>query len=186
MTSAKWVDRAMIFIDGSNLFRTFKRFRPDIHYSVKKLVNYLAKDRKLVRPYYFGAIRFPPPEGQIKFYDGIRYEGIDVTIRPLKTRSLLCECPKCKHQWDEIAEVEKGVDVALVTKMLAFGFKGTYDVAILVSGDADYIDAVEQIRDLGKRVEIAAFKGAIAPGLRKIADIDGFIALDDIANKIKK
>ena len=186
MTSAKWVDRVMIFIDGSNLFRTFKRFRPDIHYNIRKLVNLLTKDRKLVRPYYFGSIRLPPEAGKIKFYDGIRYEGIDVTTRPLKTRSVACECPKCKHQWNETTEVEKGVDVALVTKMLSFGFKDTYDVAILVSGDADYIDAVEQIRNLGKRVEIAAFKGALAPGLRKIADVDGFIALDDIADKIKK
>jgi len=186
MTTAKWVDRVMIFIDGSNLFRTFKRFRPTVHYSIKKLVTLLTKDRKLVRPYYFGAIRLPPASGQIKFHDEIRYEGIDVTIRPLKTRSLSCECPKCKHQWTRVTEVEKGVDVALVTRMLSFAFKNTYDVAILVSGDADYIDAVEQIRDLGKRVEIVAFKGALAPGLRKIADIDGFTDLDDVVGKIKK
>ena len=186
MTSVKWVDRIMIFIDGSNLFRTFKRFRPDVKYSIKKLVNVLSKDRKLIRPYYFGAIRLPPDGGQIRFYDGIRYEGIDVTTRPLKTRPVQCECPKCKHKWNDTPEVEKGVDVALVTKMLSFGFKNTYDVAILVSGDADYIDAVEQIRNLGKRVEIVAFKGAIAPGLRKIADMDGFTALDDIADQIKK
>lgn len=185
MTDAKWVDRVMIFIDGSNLFHTARRFRPDVKYGIKKLVGQLTKGRKLIRPYYFGAIRLPPDEGQIKFYDGIRYEGIDVTTRPLKIRPLECECPKCKHKWNEKSEVEKGVDVALVTKMLSFGFKDTYDVAILVSGDADYIDAVEQIRNLGKRVEIVAFQGAIAPGLRKIADIDGFTALDDIIDKIK-
>jgi len=186
MVSARWVDRVMIFIDGSNLFRTFKQFRPDIDYSIKKLVNTLIKGRKLIRPYYFGSIRKPPSEGQIKFYNGIRYEGIDVTIRPLKIRTRPCECPKCKNQWAETIEIEKGVDVALITKMLSFGFKDVYDVAILVSGDADYIEAVEQIRDLGKRVEIVSFKGAIAPGLRKIADIDGFTALDDIADRIKK
>jgi len=186
MTSAKWVDRVMIFIDGSNLFRTFKRFRPDIHYNIRKLVGLLTKDRKLVRPYYFGSIRLPPEPGKIKFLDGIKYEGIDVTTRPLKIRPIQCECPECNHQWNETTEVEKGVDVALVTRMLAFGFKNTYDVAILVSGDADYIDAVEQIRDLGKRVEIVAFRGALAPSLRKVADVDGFIALDDIADKIKK
>jgi len=186
MGSEKWVDKVMIFIDGSNLFRTFKQFRPDIDYSIKKLVNILIKGRKLIRPYYFGSIKYPPPEGQIKFYDGIRYEGIDVTTRPLKIRTRPCECPTCKHQWTQTIEIEKGVDVALITKMLSFGFKNAYDVAILVSGDADYIEAVEQIRDLGKRVEIISFKGAIAPGLRKIADIDGFIALDDIADQIKK
>lgn len=185
MTSASFVDRVMIFIDGSNLFRTFKAFRPDVKYSIKKLVDKLMKDRKLIRTYYFGSERLPPTQGQRRFYDAIRYNGIDVTTRPIKIRTHSTQCPKCKHTWDENAEVEKGVDVALVTKMLSFAFKNVYDVAILVSGDADYIGAIEEIRNIGKRVEIVAFKGALAPGLRKIADVDGYVALDDIADQIK-
>lgn len=179
-------DRVMIFIDGSNTFRAFRRFRPDVKYDIRKLIDKLLRGRKLVRPYYFGSERIPPNEGQRKFYDAIRNQGIDVTIRPLKLRSRSTKCPRCKHTWSESAEVEKGVDVALVTKMLSFGFKDVYDVAILVSGDEDYVDAIEQIRDLGKRVEIVAFKGALAPSLRRLADVDGLIYLDDIADDIKR
>ena len=182
--ATQWIDRLMIFIDGSNLFRSFRRNRPDIKYNIKKLVQLLTENRKLIRVYYFGSIRQPPKERQIRFYDGLRYDGIHVTTRPLKIRTKIINCPYEKgRECRQIFEVEKGVDVALVTKMLSFAFKNVYDIAVLVSGDADYIEAVRQIQDLGKRVEIVAFKDAIAPGLRKIAD--RFIALDDIADEIK-
>lgn len=186
MASEKWVDRVMIFIDGSNLFHTFKEFKPDIKYSVKKLVDKLVQGRKLIRAYYFGSEKVPPSEGQTKFYDAIRYEGVDVTTRPIKTRSHTTKCPNCQHIWNETTEVEKGVDVMLVTKMLSFGFRNVYDVAILVSGDGDYVSAVEEIRNLGKRVEIVSFRKSIAPNLRKIADVDGFTALDDTADQISR
>jgi uncharacterized LabA/DUF88 family protein len=185
MTSDKWVDRVMIFIDGSNLFHSFKEFRPGAKYSVKKLIDKLVKGRRLIRAYYFGSEKIPPSQGQTKFYDAIRYEGIDVTTRPIKTRTHKTKCPECEHEWNTTTYVEKGVDVMLVTRMLSFAFKNVYDVAILVSGDEDYVSAVEEIRNLGKRVEIASFMKSISPNLRKIADVAGFTALDEIADDIK-
>ena len=178
-------EKIMIFIDGSNLFRTFKRHRPDIKYSVSKLLEMLVDGRYLIRPYYFTAEQVPPNPSQVRFFDGLRYDGIDVTTRPLKNRSKKIKCPheyvkECEYEY----QVEKGVDVALVTKMLSFGFKNVYETVILVSGDDDFTEAVQQIKDLGKRVEICAFKGSLAPSLRKTAD--KFIALDDIAEKIQK
>lgn len=54
--------------------------------------------------------------------------------------------------------VEKCVDVALATKMLFFAaIPAVYDLAVLVTGDSDFVPVVEAVRNLGKRVLLASF-----------------------------
>ena len=60
---------------------------------------------------------------------------------------------------------EKAVDVKLACDMLMF--RQIYDVAIIVSGDQDYVPAVEIAKDSGKEVFNVAFRkmsGALIPG----------------------
>lgn len=52
---------------------------------------------------------------------------------------------------------EKETDINLATHMLAKGFQNAYDIAILVSGDTDYIKVVETLHNIGKTVVIAHF-----------------------------
>lgn len=51
--------------------------------------------------------------------------------------------------------VEKGTDVNVAVQMLSKGFQNTYDIAILVSGDTDYIPVIETLHHLGKTVILA-------------------------------
>lgn len=51
--------------------------------------------------------------------------------------------------------VEKDTDVNVAVQMLSKGFQNAYDVAILVSGDTDYIPVVETLHHLGKTVILA-------------------------------
>lgn len=53
------------------------------------------------------------------------------------------------------AVVEKGVDVRLATDMVAAAFEDRYDTAILISGDGDFADAVQIVKNQGKHVELA-------------------------------
>lgn len=60
---------------------------------------------------------------------------------------------------------EKGVDVQLAVDLLKL--QNIYDIAVIVSGDQDYISAVRTIKDLGKRVVNVSFRrkdGKILPG----------------------
>ena len=60
---------------------------------------------------------------------------------------------------------EKAVDVQLAVDLVRL--KDIYDVAIIVSGDQDYVPAVEAVKDYGKRVVNVAFlkeNGSILPG----------------------
>lgn len=71
---------------------------------------------------------------------------------------------KC-NLFDSSLGREKAVDVKLASDMILL--KDIYDVAVIVSGDQDYVPAVEVIKDFGKRVVNVAFitrGGQLLPG----------------------
>lgn len=60
---------------------------------------------------------------------------------------------------------EKAVDIKLATDLIIL--KDIYDVAVIVSGDQDYVPAVNAIKDYGKRAVNVAFQkegGTLLPG----------------------
>lgn len=160
----------MVFIDGANIFHTAMLFRANFRVDYRKLADVLAGSRQLIRVYYFTAAETLPSAKQIKYHDKLQNLGITIVTRPLRRKGN--------------SFFEKGVDVALVTEMLYLGFRNAYDVAILVSGDNDYVGAVQKLKSEGKIVEVAAFNCGIGRELRLSAD--KFIALDDIAPSIEQ
>jgi uncharacterized LabA/DUF88 family protein len=163
--------KVMLFVDGSNMIHSSQRFSKGFKIDYGRLKTELVGNRQLVRPHFFASYdsnKIPEP-----FYDALRSLGYEVTVKPKRDRIIS----------GKQVSIEKGVDVALVTKMLTHAFQGTYDVAILVSGDSDYVEAMQVVKDRGKTVEIAGFKGSVGKELRRVAD--KFIFLDDIADKIK-
>lgn len=66
--------------------------------------------------------------------------------------------------------MEKGIDIMLATDLLYFGWNDFYDVAVLVSGDADFAYAMQAVKNMGKHVEVAYFEGGISKDLLDVAD----------------
>ena len=56
---------------------------------------------------------------------------------------------------DTFYTTEKETDTNLATTMLVKAFHNSYDVAILFSGDTDYINVVKALHDIGKIVILA-------------------------------
>ena len=161
--------RVMVFIDGSNIMHTAHHFRANFRVGYLKLAQTLAGSRPLIRTYYFGSEGIPPSQQQIDFYEKLQREKINVIKRPVRRKGA--------------RTIEKGVDVALATQMLSLGFFNAYDVAILASGDSDFVGAVQQLKILGKTVEVAAFECGLGRDLRLSAD--KVIILDDLADSIE-
>lgn len=184
----------MIFIDGSNLFWACRQRGILIDYS--KLRGFLVNSRSLVRAYYYGAEKVPPSSGQFRFYEKLRFDGFEVITKPLVTRKSWGTLVSNGTRVQVIKEEEKGVDVALVTDMLAMGYKNAYDVAISVGADADFMNAFKEIKQIPKIVEIAAFSdndtsnnppnftSTICRDMRLIAD--KFIPLQNCITQIQK
>lgn len=178
----------MIFIDGANLFHGSRAYEAGYKIDILKLVDELVGDRKLIRAYFYDSIPMDDQNqiiGQKNFHNLLEYNGFKVTALPLRTREIRYECEECGHNHIIQKNVEKGVDIALVTDMLSFGIMRYYDTGIMVSGDLDYFKAIEEVQRKGVKIEIAYFRnGGISSELVRQADI--FINLEEIADKIRK
>jgi len=169
-------ERVMMFIDGSNMYHAIRAYsrKNKRYYKIDyvKLRDVLLQNRHLIRAYFFCS--YDPKAKPVKFYDYLTSNGFEVVAKPLRTRQI----------GEKSSRTEKGVDVALAVKMLSLAYENAYDTAILVSGDSDYVEAVSLVKDKGKRVEIAAFRGTINREFRQLAD--RFTYLDDLADQILK
>lgn len=83
---------------------------------------------------------------------------------------------------------EKCVDISLAVEMLYMAtVPNAYDIAVIVTGDMDFMPALEKTRLLGKRTAICSFRNGInqdmlAPEAR-IRDFD-VIWLDDYIDEL--
>lgn len=85
---------------------------------------------------------------------------------------------------------EKAVDVKLATDMITL--EHIYDVAIIVSGDQDYVPAVKVLKDYGKSVVNIAFQtrsGVLLPGgarkLNQVTDWSSTIPYKPLAEHLQ-
>jgi uncharacterized LabA/DUF88 family protein len=60
---------------------------------------------------------------------------------------------------------QKGVDTLLATDMVSKAFQNQYDIAVLLTGDDDFIDVVKTVRELGKQVFGLYFESVTSQGL---------------------
>jgi hypothetical protein len=64
-------------------------------------------------------------------------------------------CSLCGSDYEYTTE--KRVDTRLVAELIQYAANGAFDAAVLVSGDDDFVPAVEAVNALGKRVWVATW-----------------------------
>jgi uncharacterized LabA/DUF88 family protein len=153
-------DRVAIFIDGSNLYHSMKNNfgRHDLNFT--EFATKLSEGRRLFRIYYYNVLQEPA-----QYPDSFR-EQQDFLEALRKTPYLEIRLGSTK----KAVGTEKGIDVMIATDLLYFAWSGFYDVAILVSGDADFAYAVQAVKNMGKHVEVAYFDGGVSKDLLDVAD----------------
>ncbi len=168
-TSSSWQfghrGRVAVFIDGNNLFHAARSHNIDIDYN--KLLRVLLGDGRLLRAFFYTGVN-TGAERQQGFLLWMRRNGFRVVHKELKTF----------HDGSRKANL----DVEIAVDMLSLA--GRYDTAVLVSGDEDFVYAINAVAYKGCRVEIAGFRSNTAPRLIDVGDF--FIDLGDIAELIKK
>jgi hypothetical protein len=83
-----------------------------------------------------------------------------VNTRERKAKRRSVHCPSCGHDNEKCENCgepfvwapEKGVDTAIVTDLLSLASEDAYDLAVLLSSDADHIPAVEWVQSRGRKV----------------------------------
>lgn len=157
--------RVAVFIDGNNLFHAARFHNIDIDYN--KLLRILLGDGRLLRAFFYTGVDVGA-ERQQGFLLWMRRNGFRVVQKELKTF------------YDGTRKANLDVEIAVDMLSLA----GRYDTAVLVSGDEDFVYAINAVAYKGCRVEVAGFRSNTAPRLIDVADF--FIDLGDIADLIRK
>lgn len=77
---------------------------------------------------------------------------------------------------------QKGVDTLLVLDMLQMAQQNAYDIAVLVTGDADFAEAADTVQRLGRQVSVPALEElhGLSKELRQIADFVPIFDLQDV------
>src|SRR5688572_11889383 len=157
--------RVAVFIDGNNLFHAARFHNIDIDYN--KLLRLLLGDGRLLRAFFYTGVDVGA-ERQQGFLLWMRRNGFRVVQKELKTF------------YDGTRKANLDVEIAVDMLSLA----GRYDTAVLVSGDEDFVYAINAVAYKGCRVEVAGFRSNTAPRLIDVGDF--FIDLGDIADLIRK
>ncbi len=113
------------------------------------------------------------------------FEGQKELFEKLKDNSLI-ELRTTPLKQSEAEIYQKGVDVLLATDLVNLAHTGAYDIAIILSGDTDLIEAVKLVKNLGKTVIIVSYHTPGDPKLSNISDLMNagkFINLKDFTNE---
>ena len=148
-----------IFFDGQNFYRSLQRFDEALRVDYDRLATWITQ--QVGGPaamfggayYYVGVSAGAPPlvEGFLK---GLELRpGYFVKRDPRVRRA--GRCPACGAEYEYTAE--KRVDTRLVADLIHYAANGAYDAAVLVSGDDDFVPAVEAVNALGKQVWVATW-----------------------------
>lgn len=113
---------------------------------------------------HFNALKLAPPHGpqfQLKLY----------AMKPYQ-----CYCRECGNNFSQL--VQKGVDNGIATKILSLAYENICDRFVLLAGDGDFYDSLNQVRNvLRKDIWVLGYKDSISGDLQQLAS--RVIWLDD-------
>ncbi|HWR72513.1 MAG TPA: NYN domain-containing protein [Nitrospirota bacterium] len=137
----------------------------------KVLVSKISKDAEYAGTHVYASIN-PKSEKDRKLNSFLQimdtFPGYKVIVKerkpakPFKCNNEDCRkeiiiCPHCSKKL--IRTVEKGVDTSIAIELFHYALDNVYDIAILVSDDADFVPAIEYIQRRGNKIIHAGFKG---------------------------
>jgi uncharacterized LabA/DUF88 family protein len=151
--------KVCIFIDGQNFYRSLLRYDENLRVDYDRLALWITQavggpSASFEGAYFYVGVSAGAPALVEAFLKGLELRpGYFVKREPRVRRS--GRCPSCGTDYDYTTE--KRVDTRLVADMCHFAAIGAFDTAVLVSGDDDFVPAVEAVSLLGRRVWVATW-----------------------------
>ena len=154
--------KVSLFIDGQNFYRSLQRFDDTLRVDYDKLAAWITQavggpGAIFGGAYYYVGISADAPTVVEGFLKGLELRpGYFVKREPRVRRS--GRCPQCGGEYEYTTE--KRVDTRLVADLIHYAAIGAFDAAVVVSGDDDFVPAVEAVNALGKQVWVATWSAA--------------------------
>src|SRR2546421_10241859 len=143
-----------IFFDGQNFYRSLLRYDESLRVDYDRLALWITQkvggdSAVFGGAYYYVGVSAGAPQQVEGFLKGLELRpGYFVKRDPRVRRT--GRCPNCGTEYEYTTE--KRVDTRLVADLIHYAANGAYDAAVLVSGDDDFVPAVEAVNALGKQV----------------------------------
>lgn len=156
--------RVGVFVDVANMYYSAKNlYGAKVNFA--EVLKLGVADRKLLRAIAY-VVRADSPEEQ-GFFDALDNQGFEVRMKDLQ----VFIGGQKKGDWD------MGIAVDAIT------MADRIDVAVLVSGDGDYIPLLQYLRyNKGCRIEVMGFGRSSSSKLREVAD--EFVDLSEFQDKV--
>ncbi len=148
-----------IFFDGQNFYRSLLRYDESLRVDYDRLALWITQavggpTAAFCGAYYYVGIAADAPPLVEGFLRGLELRpGYFVRREPRVRRT--GGCSACGREYEYTTE--KRVDTRLVAELIQYAANGAFDAAVLVSGDDDFVPAVEAVNALGKRVWVATW-----------------------------
>ncbi len=171
-------------------------------FSYQSLHKELSTRFQITRTYFYDAIKSRQIEpqqyaNQQAFHERLKKEIPGLVIKTRKLKYLLKNdkldearkkagfCKNCETKLEGFlseagllkATKEKGIDILLVTDMISGAYTNQFQTALLATGDADYVPAVELIKKLKKAVINIHFYSNSAAELREKSNSHNLIKI---------
>ena len=182
--------KAIVFIDGNNFYHGLKSVGLSTQIDFKKFLYKLTQGYQLIKTYYYNSPYHQEKDpqkyrAQQRFFNYLKsLPRFELILGRLEKRIIVIpdqiyERIKDIHPKKTFETfVEKGVDVHIAVDMLKLAFLNYYDVAILISGDGDFVPVVKSVQELGKKVINAYFKDKERTGFHLRNSSDDFIEIN--------
>ena len=162
--------RSIIFIDHANLFHNLVRLKIRINYTAFREI--LRDDNYLLGAFVYMGI---PERVLPKKYAFIKY---------LETQGFVIQARNIRESSNG-KKYQKGIDIFIYRDIVELAGEDSFDKAILVSGDSDFVDAIIKLKTMEKEVEIWGFYNSISHRLIKEAGRRNVHFIDNILEDIK-
>jgi NYN domain len=148
-----------IFFDGQNFYRSLQRYDESLRVDYDRLATWITQavggpGAMFGGAYYYVGLSPDAPPVVDAFLKGLELRPGYFVKRDRRVRRSV-RCPACGA--DNEYTTEKRVDTRLVADLIHYAANGAYDAAVLVSGDDDFVPAVEAVNALGKQVWVATW-----------------------------
>ncbi|MBI3635745.1 MAG: NYN domain-containing protein [Candidatus Rokubacteria bacterium] len=148
-----------IFFDGQNFYRSLLRYDEQLRVDYDRLATWITQavggpGATFSGAYYYVGVSADAPPLVEGFLKGLELRPGYFVKREGRVRRT-GRCTACGADYEYTTE--KRVDTRLVADLIHYAANDAYDAAVLVSGDDDFVPAVEAVGALGKQVWVATW-----------------------------
>lgn len=166
------INRVAVFIDGNNFYfglrKLYGKNKSLKHFDFEKFAQFLAGKYKVIGIYYYNALL--DKEHNLEKYESQKEFFLKLKQIP-NFNLILCKLLKRNITGtSKIYYIIKEDDIHMAVDMVENACDNNFDIAILVSGDGDFVPAVCSVRKKGKRVKNVYFRGSSSRNLKEFCD----------------